>query len=163
MHMTEQIVIHIRVRLMIIQHILFQIDKQLFVGQTTRLPLFTAMAAPVVSKRNCPSRMDCRECFLADFIPEQAAKKPKRRRKFPDPVAMSHEERLAVNLLCETSVDNLYTQFFRKIVKNPDVMIPDEPHNPHPGIRKFREFSEEPHKPPRHHIPIFIPIVQHIS
>ena len=76
---------------------------------------------------------------------------------------MVEEETLSGNVLNHRTVDHRDAEFGWQIVENPDVVVANKPIYFHAEVGKLRDFSEKPRESSRHHIAVFIPIVEDVA
>ena len=163
MDVAEHEEIYLRMRLMVFPGEGPEAGEKLAVGYATVFTLHAAVAAPAISERHRPARMDARKKKLADLAAEKSAHKPEARLEPPYPVAMSHEECPAAYALGQASVYHLDAELRREVVEYPYVVVAYEPDYPHAAVAQIGKLAEETHEPTGHDIAVFIPVVEDVA
>ena len=78
------------------------------------------------------------------------------------PVAMSQEELLSVNLARLRFPVQNHSTFFLQIITTPDIVVSDEEMHFHSPVGQFRQFAQETGISLRHNQLEFVPKVEHI-
>lgn len=116
-----------------------------------------------MGERNSPTGVDGRIELLANRIAEDGADEAETGFKASDGIAVGKIEFLAVDSNSLGSVDNAESNFGRKIVENPDVMVADEPCNLHTRIGKFGEGAEEADVAAGDYRAVLVPIIENVA
>lgn len=161
--MSEDKKVYFRALRMVFLAKLAKVAKKEVVGYSPALPLHATVAAPVVGKGHRPSRMNGTECALAKLVAEKRAKKAERCLLPPYSVTMGKIERLPAKPLYNRTVYNLYAEFRRQIVVDPYIVVALHPYYPYARIGKLGKLAEKAHKSFRHHVAVFIPIVEYVA
>ena len=121
------------------------------------------VAAPAVGKGHCPPRVYRGEECLAYFVAEECSDKAEAGLEAAEGVAVTDEEAMSADIGSDGAIDDVDANLVAQVVKEPDVVIADEPGDAHALVSEAGEGAEEAHISSGHHGAVLIPIVEDVS
>ena len=103
------------------------------------------------------------ECLLYRACMEDCSHEAIGNGTMPHLVAMAEVETSPMANHVNGTMQDFYTDFFRKIVEKPCVMVPRDYVHRDAAVGKFREGSEEADIPLRDYVAVFEPEVEYIA
>ena len=101
--------------------------------------------------------------LLAYAVSEDIPYQAERHWDFAYAITVRKKKLFSVNLNGPAAIDNIYSQFIRDIIKDPDVVVSDEPCEAYSCIGEFCQFPEETTISAGYDIAVFVPIIKNVT